>query len=110
MTATPTSIAPPRSPPPAPVAGTLTCATSHRHDGASTWTQSTSARVTGYRVNVHFSDGYVQTVQLDGHRHLLDAGHRHRTTSRPSAVRYSVTTLTDYGWTTESAPTGCFRC
>ena len=76
---------------------------------ALTWTQSTSARVTGYRVNVYFSDGFVQTVtELATATSWTQTIALYNVTAY--SVRYSVTTLTDYGWSTESAQTGWFQC
>jgi hypothetical protein len=88
--------------------GSLTCrATSATM--ALTWTPSTSARVTGYLVSVHFSDGYVQTVQKSAADTSWTQGiNLYNVTAY--AVQYSVTTQTDYGWTAESARTGWFQC
>ena len=46
---------------PANVTGSLVCGRSSATMGA-TWNLSTSARISGYRVTVYFSDGFVQTV------------------------------------------------
>ena len=88
--------------------GSLTCRTASA-TMALTWTQSTSARVTGYLVKVHFSDGYVQTVQKAA---TATSWSQAITLYNVTAysVRYTVTTQTDYGWTAESASTGWFRC
>jgi hypothetical protein len=93
---------------PANVTGSLTCGKTSATMGA-TWNLSSSARVSGYTVTVYFSDGYVQKVQL---------GPAATSWSAPIdvyfvtafSVYYTVTTKTDYGWTTESAPTGAFQC
>ena len=108
VTATPMSVATASVVAPGAGTGSLTCRTSSA-TMAMTWTKSTSARVTGYRVNVIFSDGYVQTV---------DKLATDTSWSQPIAlynvtaysVRYTVSTLTDFGWTAESASTGWFRC
>jgi hypothetical protein len=47
---------------PTNVVGKLTCGSTATM--SATWTQSTTARVSGYVVSVYFSDGPVQTVQL----------------------------------------------
>jgi hypothetical protein len=94
----------------APVAGpgSLTCRTASA-TMALTWTKSTSARVTGYLVTVEFNDGFVQTVQ----KAATDTSwsqviNIYNVTAY--AVRYSVTTQTDYGWTAQSVKTGWFQC
>jgi hypothetical protein len=94
----------------APVAGTgsLVCGRTTATMGL-TWTKSTSARVTGYRVAVYFSDGYVQTVN----KAATDVSWSQAITLynvTAYSVRYSVTTVTDYGWTAESVATGWFQC
>ena len=93
---------------PANVVGSLTCGRSSATMGA-TWNLSSSARVSGYTVTVYFSDGFVQKTEL---------GPAATSWSAPIdvyfvtafSVQYSVTTKTDYGWTTESARTGAFQC
>ena len=74
-----------------------------------TWQPSTSARVSGYLVTVYFSDGYVQTVQKAATDTSWSASIDPYWVT-VNSVRYSVTTQTDYGWTTESALTGTYRC
>lgn len=94
----------------APVAGpgSLTCGRSSATMGL-TWTKSTSARVTGYRVTVYFSDGYAQTVDKAATDTSWSQGITlYNVTAY--AVRYTVSTVTDYGWTAESASTGWFQC
>ena len=108
VTAASTSIATASVAAPTEVTGSLTCT---RRDAtmAVTWKLSTSARVTGYLVNVTFSDGYVQTEQVSPTTTSWSKPiSLHNATTY--SLRYSVTTQTDYGWTTESAPTGWFQC
>jgi hypothetical protein len=93
---------------PTSIVGKVTC-TSPNATMQVTWVKSTSTRISGYRVSVYYSDGYVQTA---------DTASTATSWSVPTAlfnvtaysVRYSVTTLTDYGWTKESALTGSFQC
>jgi hypothetical protein len=93
---------------PTNVTGSLACGRSTATMG-TTWNLSTSARVSGYRVTVYFSDGFVQTAEL---------GPTATSWSAPIdiyfvtafSVQYSVTTTTDFGWMTESARTGTFQC
>ena len=88
--------------------GSLTCGRSTA-TMALTWTKSTSARVSGYLVSVHFSDGYVQTVPLAATATSWSAPiDLYYVTAY--TVRYTVTTQTDYNWTKESASTGTFAC
>jgi hypothetical protein len=74
------------------------------------WSGSTTPRgLTGYRVVATFNDG---STSLLGE---TDAGTRTMTvTSDTSTLQYqpriTVTTLTSYGWSTESAPSGVLAC
>ena len=74
-----------------------------------TWALSGTERVSGYLVSVHFSDGFVQTVQLGASATSWSS------TIDPYyvtaySIRYSVTTQTNYGWSKESPLTGAFQC
>jgi hypothetical protein len=65
--------------------------------------------VTGYVVNVRFSDGFVQYVEMPATAtSWSQVIQLYQVTAY--AVSYSVTTRTSYGWTAESAPTAWFRC
>ena len=92
------------------VVGSLACGNgSNPSTMGLTWTASTSARVSGYLVTVYFSDGYTQTVQKPSTATSWSASiATYNVTAY--AVRYSVTTQTDYRWTMESARTGWFQC
>lgn len=76
---------------------------------SATWSPSTSTRVSGYLVTVYFSDGFVQTVQLGPTATSWSAPINLYWVTAYS-IRYSVTTQTNYGWTTESATTPWFTC
>ncbi len=94
---------------PGGVAGALTC----RGKNATmdvTWTPSGSARVSGYRVTVHFDDGSEQVADVMGAAAGSWTGTISTLDATRYAVRYSVTTLTTYGWFTQSDLTGSFRC
>jgi hypothetical protein len=93
--------------PPTNVVGKLTCTSPAQM--SATWTQSTSPRVTGYSVNVYFTDGFVQSVPLPSTASSW-AAPIDRYYVQVDAIQYSVTTKTDYGWTAESAKTAWFRC
>jgi hypothetical protein len=76
---------------------------------SATWTRSTTARVTGYELKVHFSDGVVQTVPLGPTAtSWSDRIDKYYVTAY--SIQYSVTTITDYGWIKGSTKTATFRC
>jgi hypothetical protein len=92
---------------PGNLVGKLTCG--RPATMSATWSLSTTARVSGYLVSVHFSDGFVQTVQLGATATSWSA------TIDPYyvtaySIRYSVTTQTNYGWSKETPLTGAFQC
>ena len=92
---------------PGNLVGKLTCG--RPATMSATWSLSTTARVSGYLVSVHFSDGFVQTVQLGPTATSWSA------TIDPYyvtaySIRYSVTTQTNYGWSKETPLTGTFQC
>jgi hypothetical protein len=92
---------------PTNVVGKLTCG--RPATMSATWTQSTTARVSGYRVSVYFSDGFVQTVDLG------PAATSWSITIDPYyvtaySIQYSLTTVTNYGWSKESPRTVAFQC
>jgi hypothetical protein len=108
VTATSTQIATATVAPPTNVTGTLTCGKSSATMAAN-WTLSTSSRISGYLVTVHFSDGFVQNVQMGASATSWTAPiSLYQATAY--AISYSVTTQTTYGWTTESAAIGWFSC
>jgi hypothetical protein len=108
VTATPMSVSTATVAAPAAGPGSLTCRSSSA-TMALTWTQSTSARVSGYLVTVYFSDGYSQTVQKAATDTTWSQNIALYNVTAYS-VRYTVTTQTDFGWTKESTSTGWFRC
>ena len=92
---------------PGNLVGKLTCG--RPATMSATWSLSTTARVSGYLVSVHFSDGFVQTVPLGPTATSWSA------TIDPYyvtaySIQYSVTTQTDYGWSKESPRTASFQC
>ena len=93
---------------PTNVQGSLTCGRSTATMG-TTWSPSTSGRISGYTVSVYFSDGFVQVVDLGptatSWSSSIDA---YFVTA--FSVQYSVTTKTNYGWFKESTRTGTFQC
>ena len=92
---------------PTNVVGKLTCG---RSAGMSaTWTQSPTARISGYRVSVYFSDGFVQTVDLGptatSWSSTIDPYY-----ATAYSIQHTVTTVTTYGWSKESPRTDAFQC
>ena len=94
---------------PGNVVGTLTCGGRNDSTMKVTWTHSDTDRKSGYRVTVYFSDGFTSTRDVAATTTSWSAP---ITTYNVTAysIRYSVTTLTEYGWSTESAKTGWFHC
>ena len=74
------------------------------------WSASTSSRVSGYRIRVHFGGGAYQ----DQTTLAATATTWQGTTPDFYVNNYTVTvivwTLTDYGWSAESAPTPRILC
>ena len=103
-----TSIATATVAPPTNVVGKLTCGRSSATMSA-TWTASTSAKISGYRVTTYFSDGFVQSTQLSATATSWSASIDPYFVTAYS-VAYSVTAQTTYGWTQESVRTGTFQC
>jgi hypothetical protein len=93
---------------PTDVVGSLKCAKTTSTMNV-TWTSSTSSRVSAYRVTVHFSDGYTQSEDTAATATSWTKDISTYNVTKYS-IRYSVTTMTDYGWYTESALTGSFQC
>lgn len=74
------------------------------------WTASSTARVGGYRVTVYRADGSIFfTTPVSAATTTVTGAVDTRATD-PTALRFSVTTVTDYGWTSESAPTAALPC
>ena len=94
---------------PGNVVGKLTCGGTNSTMNV-TWNPSGSPQVSGYRVTVLFSDGFEQTEVVSGA--AASTWSKSITTFNVTAysIRYSVTTLTTYGWNTASGLTGSFRC
>jgi hypothetical protein len=76
---------------------------------SATWTKSTSTRVSGYLLSVHFSDGFVQNVPLAATASSWSA------TIDPYyvtaySIQYTIQTQTDYGWTKATPLSAPFQC
>ena len=72
------------------------------------WTPSTTARTSSYRVKAATFFGYITvpvgSVSAARNTFVAQMGHN------DLGYSFSVTTTTDYGWTAESAQTGTLRC
>jgi hypothetical protein len=89
--------------PPSGVQARDVCFWGHKAAVSVSWTPSSTARVAGYTVTAHRSDGTVQVV--------ADNAATSATHYMPSGTwTYSVTTKTDYGWTAESPRTAARPC
>ena len=94
---------------PGNVVGALKCGGKSDSTMSVTWTHSDALRKSGYRVTVEFSDGYISTRDVAATATSWSATISTFNVTQ-YAIRYSVTTLTEYGWTTESGKTGWFQC
>ena len=87
-----------------PVTGETTTTTKVKIE----WWQSGSPGVTGYRIMAYLNDGssfvLAETGPTDETYETVDKG------LLDSQPEFSVTTLTDYGWTAESDTTGVRPC
>jgi hypothetical protein len=75
------------------------------------WTKSTTARVSSYRIRMYTNVGInwaLGTVSAGATSY--DANVSVHVNNAPTMYQFTVTTLTDYGWTTESARTGALSC
>lgn len=93
---------------PGNVTGRLTCASRNSTMEVS-WTASTARNITGYRVTTHFSDGFDQSETVAATATSWSKSISTLNVTQYS-VRWSVTTLTAYGWTTRSVLTGSAQC
>ena len=75
------------------------------------WAKSTTPRISGYRVRMYTNVGVnwaLGTVSAGSTSY--DASVSVHVNNYPTTYQFTVTTLTDYGWTTESARTGALPC
>ena len=73
------------------------------------WHRSATPGVSGYRVTVHLANGtssVVAQTSATGDEIFPDVDPAYLSRQ----PRYSITTLTSYGWTAESAKTGVLSC
>jgi hypothetical protein len=74
------------------------------------WNASASARVTGYRVRVYLGTGYQEQATLAGAGTTTWSGSADTYYVTTYVMTFTVWTLTDYGWTTESVKTPRIVC
>ena len=75
------------------------------------WTKSTTDRVASYRVRMYTNVGInMSLATVSPAATSFDASVSVRVNSRPTTYQFTVTTTTDYGWTTESTRTGAITC
>jgi hypothetical protein len=97
--------------PPATVTARLTsCSASRTQYVQVTWTASTSARVSGYTVTVLTSAGGTLATGQVGPTATSVTITVDRLAYDASTLTFSVTTLTDYGWTATSARKAALPC
>lgn len=94
---------------PDPVTVTSRC-TGINYNATVSWTASTSANVTGYRVLAYLNNGTTSLVgTTDAATFSLPVSSTSSTLSTYQP-RITVTTLTSYGWTAESIPSAVLSC
>jgi hypothetical protein len=88
----------------------VSCSNARSQDITVTWTASPTARVIGYRVTVSRSNGSVVATSQTPATTASVTVTVDKLTNDAAALQFSVTTLTDYGWTTTSPRTGASPC
>lgn len=74
------------------------------------WSPSASPGVTGYAVTAYRSDGQVTTVAQTDAATTTANTTVDKLSAGSTSVAFTVTTLTSYGWTAESARSGQMTC
>ena len=91
----------------------LTASTSCRGRTATVtlnWKASTATRVSGYRIRVSFGGGAYQDQATLGATATSWSGNTDVFYIENYPISFTVWTLTEYGWTAESAPTARIVC
>ncbi|SDY52800.1 hypothetical protein SAMN05661080_03757 [Modestobacter sp. DSM 44400] len=88
----------------------VSCSSARSQDILLTWGASATARTSGYRVTVYRSNGTVITTSQTPATTTAVTVTVNKFSYDPAALQFSVTTLTDYGWSTESPKTGAVPC
>ena len=87
-----------------------TCSNARTQVVSLTWVASTSARVAGYRVTVHRTNGQVLATGNFGPDATSATITFDKFNFNMSTLLFSVTTVTGHGWTKESLRTGALPC
>lgn len=95
---------------PGNVSGTVTCKEPHDSSFTLTWALSATPRVATYRVTLHHSDGSLTTRDLPATASSWTTDVPNHRLKMGNSFQASVTTLTDYGWFTQSPLTGSYAC
>ena len=95
---------------PGNVSGAVTCKEPQDSTFSLTWTRSSTPRVAAYRVTLHHSDGSTTSRDLSATSSSFTTDVPNHRLKQGNSFQASVTTLTDYGWFTQSPPTGSFTC
>ena len=95
---------------PGNVSGTVLCNEPHDSSLTLTWTRSSTPRVVTYRVTLHHSDGSLTNRDLPATATSWTTDVPNHRLKQGNSFQASVTTLTDYGWFTQSPLTGSFTC
>ena len=80
------------------------------YNATVSWTASTSANVTGYRVLAYLNNGTTSLVGTTDAATFSIAVSSNSSTLNLYQPTITVTTLTSYGWTSESAHTAVLSC
>ena len=95
---------------PGNVTGVVTCNEPHDSSLTLTWTRSSTPRVVTYRVTLHHSDGSLTNRDLPATATSWTTDVPNHRLKQGNSFQASVTTLTDYGWFTQSSLTGSYSC
>ena len=74
------------------------------------WSPSTSARISSYLVKAYRNDGQVSTVAQTSATTTSADTTVDKLSAGSTSATFTVTTLTDYGWTAESARSAQMTC
>jgi hypothetical protein len=75
------------------------------------WTQSPTARVSGHRVRMYTNAGFNWNLgSVSAGTTGFAASVSVRVNNQPTTYQFTVTSTTDYGWSTESTRTGAITC
>ena len=97
--------------PPTNIAALLnSCSNARWMSVTVSWTASPSSRVSGYSINAYRSDGSVTTVAQTDAATTAATVTVDKLSTGATTVVFTVTTMTDVGWTAESVRSGPLSC